>query len=123
MKRLALFLAFTATGCNSGPKAVPVSVSYVGSSWEMGEVKSCTEGDFKDKSPPVLLCSPAGGAAFYMTLGAMSRAKDDKARADARDVFLKNAKILMVVFQPKPAEFAPIWDCLKRESGLDCKAP
>jgi hypothetical protein len=92
-------------------------------SWDLGEVKSCTEGKFEGEATAILLCDPQAGAAFYMTLGGLKTAKDEKTKSKLRDLFAGYTKTFEVVFEPRTAGYPPIWKCVKSTSGLDCAAP
>jgi hypothetical protein len=124
MKAALLALLVGAAGCTSPlkpqPKESPVALM---GSWDLGEVKSCTEGKFEGEGTAVLLCDPQAGAAFYMTLGGLKTAKDEKTRAKLRDLFAGYTKTFEVVFEPRPAGYPPIWKCVKGTSGLHCDAP
>jgi len=98
-----------------------VSVAYM-SSWEPGEVKTCTEGKFKGEDAMILLCDPQAGAAFYMTVGGMDSLKDPQQRSKMRDLFAGYTKTFKVVFERR-SDGVPVWNCTKTERGLDCKAP
>lgn len=116
----ALFLM---VACASKP--VNMRVSHMGSTWDIGEVKSCLQFTLKGEQSPVLLCSPEAGAAYFMTAGAMEGVADEKTRSKLRELFYEKTKIFAVTFeQPttgadgKPIE---IWNCRKTETNLQCK--
>ena len=118
---LVLAILVVIIGCSSKqPRDSPVATM---GSWDLGEVKSCTEGTFDGEKDPILLCDPEAGAAFYMALGGIRTAKDEKTRTNVRDLFAKYTKTFEVVFAPRPAGYPPIWKCTKGTDGLHCGAP
>ena|SRR6266853_6977495 len=113
-----------AVGCTSTSKPQPKEspVALMGS-WDLGEVKSCTEGRFEGEETPIMLCDPEAGAAFYMTLGGLKTARDEKTKSKLRDLFAGHTKTFEVVFEPRPAGYPPIWKCVKGTGGLHCDTP
>src|SRR5947209_6909266 len=77
LNAVVILLCFVVVACTSKPTDAPKStkavvttaVSYIDSTWELGEVKSCMEQTFKGEDAPILLCSDHAGAAFFMTAG------------------------------------------------------
>jgi hypothetical protein len=126
---LTTLLCFAIAACTSKPKPTDMPVSYMGETWEQGEVKTCLQESFKGENSPVLLCSVSAGAAFYMTAGMMDKATDEKTRSDLREVFYAKTKVFPVTFED-PIQFRDssgkpmgAWECRKTDADIRCKAP
>jgi hypothetical protein len=118
----ASVICLVLTGCT---RSRDIAVCHLGSTWDVGEIKSCMQGKLKGDDSPVLLCGDDATAAFFMTAGALDLAKDDETRSRVRTVFYGRTKTFAISFHGNPLagkDGIPLgmWQCRKTGAGIDC---